>query len=765
MNLLLPSSSVVARLFVGLASGVAGLFATAESRVDFQRDIQPILAENCLSCHGFDAARRKSGVRFDIREGFQTPSESGKSPVIPKQLSQSELWNRISHSDSTERMPPPKSGKSLTPNEINSIRQWILQGAETDRHWAFVSPQRPPLPPVNDPDWIANPIDHFVLHQLDAVGVAPSAEAQPHTLMRRLSFDLRGIPPSPSEVANYKKTSQFDAYSRLVDRWMASPHYGERMAQDWLDAARYADTAGHAADVPRTMWLYRDWVIDSINRNQPFDQFTIEQLAGDLIPNATLAQRIATGFHRNSMQALGNNPRKEEFRVKGIVDRLETTGRVWMGVTVGCAECHDHKYDPLSTKEYYQLYAIFNNVPHYGERFKIHGPRIDIYNATDQQQWDQTLTQIAAAEEKLKRNKNNAERLQERIAELKHHQQELKARAVTAQVMDELKEPRKTFVHIRGNFENRGDEVFAGTPQFLPPFPDGQPVNRLTFAQWLVAPQNPLTARVIVNRIWAHYFGRGLVATTDDFGVRSAPPSHPQLLDWLAVEFMESGWNTKALHRLIVTSATYRQSSIHRPELRKQDPDNRWLARGPRLRLAAEQLRDSALAVSGLLTEEIGGPSVYPVQPHGVGEYRDATAGKWETSKGAGRHRRSLYTFWQRTSPYPSMLLFDAPSRERSCVRRSTTNTPLQALTLLNDPIYVEMAETLAQRIIQHAPDLDQRIDFAFQTVLSRPPNTVERDRFQNFIQTTSNPTEDDLTRWKRLSQVLLNLDETITKE
>jgi len=488
-----------------------------------------------------------------------------------------------------------------------------------------------------------------------------------------------------------------------------------------------------------------------------------------MIPGATQAQKIATGFHRNSMQALGNNPRKEESRVKGIVDRLDTTGRVWLGLTLACAECHDHKYDPVSTQEYYRIFAIFNNVPHYGEAFQIHGPRIEVLPEWEQDEWDRYETVIARARHALKgieKEQPDAKDLLRRVEEARQAQAEVKSRAVTAQVMDELPEPRTAFIHVRGNFENRGEPVTPGTPSFLPRIPAGQPVNRLTFAKWLVDGRNPLPARVTVNRFWAHYFGRGLVATTDDFGVRGAAPSHPQLLDWLAVELVKSGWDMKALHRLIVTSATYRQASRLRPELSRRDPSNRLLARGPRLRLPAEQVRDNALAVSGLLAPRMGGPSVFPLQPTGVGEFRDSTAGKWETSEGEDRYRRSLYTFWQRMSPYPSLTIFDAPSRERSCVRRLPTNTPLQALALLNDPAYFGMAEALARRITAQFAGAESRLKYAFELVLTRVPETEETARFLEFERKQrANGASGDLEVWTSVAQVLLNLDETITKE
>ena len=642
-------------------------------------------------------------------------------------------------------------------------------------HWAFQSPLRPELPMTANPRWASNPIDRFVLDGLKRRGLSASPKADTRILLRRLSFDLRGLPPSPEEFGRFESEWNQAVYRRLVERWLASPEFGEHMAQEWLDAARYADTAGHAADVPRKNWLYRDWVINALNRNKPFDQFTIEQLAGDMIPGATRAQRIATGFHRNSMQALGNNPRKEEFRVKGIVDRVETTGRVWLGLTVACAECHDHKFDPISTEEYYRMFAVFNNVPHLGQKFQVHGPRLEIRSEGDQKEWDRyeslilekrgVLRSLTEAEESERKN-GEIEQLNKEIKKAENAKKAISDRTLIAQVMEELPEPRKTFVHIRGNFENPGEQVVPGLPAFLPVIPEGEAVNRLSFARWLVDGRNPLTARVMVNRIWAHYFGQGLVPTVDDFGSQGDPPSHPDLLDWLAVEFVESGWDMKGLHRLIVTSETYQQSSRRRLDLEELDPGNRWLARGPRLRLSAEQIRDQALTVSGLMTDRIGGASVFPLQPAGVGEFRDATAGTWVTSDGGGRYRRSLYTFWQRTSPYPGLTILDATSRERSCVRRTPTNTPLQALLLLNDPAYVEMADALAQRVMDLVGDFEARLEYGFQLVLGREPEFDERGRFAAFDGELGRAGKmDDRERWRSIAQVLLNLDETITKE
>ena len=642
-------------------------------------------------------------------------------------------------------------------------------------HWSFESPKRSRIPNHGQSLRGRNPIDHFIQSRLEQLGISSSGLAEPKVLLRRLSFDLRGLPPSLEDLSLLDSEPVGSAYVRLVDRWIASPTFGEHMAQEWLDAARYADTAGHAADAPRAMWLYRDWVIDALNRNMPFDQFTIEQLAGDMIPDATKDQRIATGFHRNSMQALGNNPRKEEYRVKGIVDRLETTGRVWLGLTVACAECHDHKYDPISTEEYYQLFAIFNNVPHLGEKFNVHGPRLEILGRSEQVELDRyeglildKRRIIRSTTEELPSSGQEGliGKLKKEIADAEEAKKTIHQRALVAQVMEELPEPRNTFIHVRGNFENPGKQVYPELPSFLPSLPDGEEVNRLSFARWLVEAQNPLTARVMVNRIWAHYFGQGLVTTVDDFGTQGSAPSHPELLDWLALEFVESGWDMKWVHRLIVTSETYQQSSRLRPELIELDPDNVWLARGPRLRLSAEQIRDNALLLSGLMTARLGGPSVFPFQPAGVGEFRDATAGTWVASVGEGRYRRSLYTFWQRMSPYPGLTILDATSRERSCVRRTLTNTPLQALLLLNDPVYVEMADALALRVMASDLDFESRLKFGFQLVLSRKPDREEVERFADLDRELKQMGKlEERARWRSISQVLLNLDESITKE
>lgn len=631
-------------------------------------------------------------------------------------------------------------------------------GITEEKHWSYRSPSRPPVPPVRQVDWPRNPIDHFILGRLEANRLVPSVRADRFTRLRRLSLDLAGLPPGPAEIEAFQSDRRPGAWARAVARLLASPRYGERMAGPWLDAARYADTTGHAADQPRTMWLFRDWVIDAFNRNQSFDRFTIEQLAGDMLPDPTVDQLIATGFHSNSIQALGNNPRKEEFRIKGIVDRVETTGRVWLGLSVACGECHDHKYEDFSQTDYYRFFAIFNNVPHLGEKFKVRGPQIRVMSTTTRSIIDQLQQEMVGLDSPAKTTpRSHDDRRAELVGQIKRLQQSL----VTAQIMRELSEPRPTFVHERGNFESPGAQVEPAIPALLSHRAGPvSPATRLTLARTLVDGTHPLVARVTVNRLWQHHFGVGLVSTSDDFGVSGEPPSHPELLDWLSTELVDSGWNIKHMQRLILTSATYQQDSRILPPSRSVDPENRLLGRFPRRRLDAEQIRDLALSASGRLVERIGGPSVFPPQPASIGQFRDKTAGTWQNSRGANRYRRSLYTFWQRMSPYPSLVLFDAPSRERCTVARPTTNTPLQALVLLNDPHFVDLARGLGARMLAAGKNVDERIRLGFLVTISRPPDAFELAAFRQAIGDSN-----DSDAWFRLAQVLLNLDETITRE
>ena len=755
-------SSKIAGIPVAVAllalSGMCARSAIAQ-QASFNRDIRPILSENCYECHGPSVREPKGNLYLHKSSRVILAGNSGASPLI----------RRVQAAEPHVRMPPPTTGKRLSEAQIVLLKQWIDSGAAFEKHWAFVPPGRPAVPWPEEGQRGDHAIDGFVRNRLESEGLQPSPTADRRTSIRRLSLDLTGLPPGPSEVRDFLDDPRSGAYELLVERLLASPHYGERMAQEWMDAARYADTTGFAADPARTMWHYRDWIIEAFNSNMPFDQFTIEQLAGDMLPNATQSQRIATGFHRNSMQALGNNPPKEEFRIKGIVDRLDTTGRVWLGMTLACAECHDHKYDPISQREYYQLFAIFNNIPHYGEAFGVHGPRL-LVNLEDTSlpriEADWAGTDMATLKARLA-----SEGL------------------LTAQVMVEMDTPRETRIHLRGNFENKGERVSPGVPKAMGRTPEGVKVDRLSFARWLVDGQNPLVARVFVNRLWQQFFGTGLVRTVEDFGNRGEWPSHPDLLDWLAMEFVESGWDMRHMVKLIVTSETYRQVSKVDEELQSRDVYNRLLARGPRHRLPAEQVRDNMLTVSGLLSRKIGGPSVYPVQPSHIGEFRDATAGEWKTSPGDDRFRRGVYTFWQRMYPYPSLVLFDAPSRERSCIRRNRSNTPLQALVLLNDPVVFEAARALGGRILLESKSGTDpgRIDYAFEVALARSPSATESNLFQAFVQKqrqrfAGNPDSADSVvdgrmavheslpaveqaTWTMVASTILALDETISKQ
>ncbi len=1017
--------------------------------IQFNRDIRPILADRCFQCHGPDQARRKANLRLDDERSVFA-DRKGHQVIKPGDPRNSELYRRISAGDVTERMPPAKSGPPLTAREIEVIRRWIELGAPWQRHWAFLVPERPALPAVANQRSVRNPIDTFVLARLEAANLQPSPEADRTTLIRRVTLDLTGLPPTPTEVDSFLADPSPDAYERVVDRLLASPRFGERMARPWLDAARYADTNGYQNDGDRTMWRWRDWVISAFNRNMPFDQFTIEQLAGDLLPNPTLDQRIATGFNRNHRLNAEGGIVPEEYAVEYVVDRVETTATVWLGLTLGCARCHDHKYDPIQQKEFYQVFAFFNNVPERGKAVKYGNspPLIPAPTSAQLEQLAQLKSRLAHAEEECRHQEKELDAAQRdweksyrplstvrwaptnglighfpldeqvrksrvegrltfaagplgRAAELDgrtffdvgnvgnfgfydkftlaawvypqelngaivsrmndtayaegyelglengavqlnlskrwlddalrvetkaaltpgrwHHvlatydgsrwatgvriyidgkNQPLKVnldelnqsfeskeplhigsrghgrhfhgriadvrlydrvlspeeaeqtaipeaineivatprerrtagqsaklrayylekqapqsiretharlrdarRAVarliesfpTTMVMEEMSPPRDTFVLIRGQYDKHGEKVTPGIPASLQNSTDVAPSgkrfrNRLDFARWLVDPSNPLTARVTVNRFWQMFFGVGLVKTTEDFGVQGEPPSHPELLDWLATEFMRTGWDMKAMLRTIVTSATYRQSSHVTKELLQRDPENRLLARGPRFRLSAEMIRDQALAASGLLVERLGGPSVKPYQPAGLVKELTGTE-DYQQDHGPNLYRRSLYTYFKRTVAPPTMMTFDAAGRETCIVRETRTNTPLQALALMNEVTFVEAARVLAQRIMREggtAPK--ERITLAFRLVTARRPKPVELAALATEFQRSLQEFQKDRSAAQRLTSagefprdaaldvcelaayatvtgLILNLDEEITKE
>lgn len=1034
----------------GLLSWQAGLSArsapnlTQQSKVEFVRDIQPIFAANCYQCH---SAQKASGqLRLDAKASAMKGGISGTA-ILPGNSKDSRLVHRLLGLNDEARMP---MGGQLQPSQIELIKRWIDEGAvwpdggieakrtEIPKHWAFMAPTQAALPTVKNSKWVRTPVDNFILAEIEKRGLSPSTEASKETLIRRLSLDLTGLPPNLKELDEFLADTSPQAYEKLVERLLASPHYGERWGRWWLDAARYADTNGFEKDLPRSIWPYRDWVIKAFNQNMPFDQFTIEQLAGDLLPNATLDQKIATGYLRNSMLNEEGGIDPEQFRVEGLIDRVDAIGKSFLGLTINCAQCHNHKFDPVTQKEYYQFYAFLNGddepvleVPDekvlkkraeiqakvaaiedqliaktpelakrmaeweqrhqqppiewtvlkdaeifasFGVKFEhledgsfiakgenttgnnykvkartslknITGFRVEfltdtnlprggpgrapdgslyitefVVDAAPANNTDNiakvALTNATADFERpgllvknvidgdprthwnsdagnVRRNQNRqmvfattqptgfdggtvfqfqlAQKFDEQIrvgnlipnigkfrisvttapnpkadplASVRHllaipaakrtreqqrqlfsfyrwqivQEHEIKAETEAAAAnadasddfieannqIDELMKgwpygattlalaarpnPRETRIFRRGDWKRLGDVVTANTPAVLPPFPANAPRNRLGLARWIVAKENPLTARVIVNRIWQQYFGAGLVSTPEDFGARCEQPSHPQLLDWLAAELVEKGWDIKHIHRLIVTSAMYRQSSKLTPKLMEADPTNTWLARAPRLRVEAETVRDIGLAASGLLSRKIGGPSVYPPIPDGVMSLGHNVM-PWPTSTGEDRYRRSMYTFWKRTVPYPSMIVFDQPNGDFSCTRRIRSNTPLQALTSLNDQLFMEMAQGLALHAFTEGGSSDRdKLQYAFRLCTGRKPDEFETQRllalldeqrkvfdgrtssavYVSAMDLTKLPENIDLHKlapWTMVARVLLNLDETITKE
>ena len=935
----------MARVFPLLTLALTSLAPAQE--VSFNRDIRPILSNKCFFCHGPDENKREADLRLDTREGALADHD-GFSAVAPGNPDDSELLYRIAHDDPDELMPPPEAKKDpLTKSEIALLRRWIEQGAPYQDHWSFE-----PLAKTNPPaSWIGNPIDHFVDASLARLDIKPSPAADPATLIRRISLDLTGLLPTPEETDAFVNDKRPDAWPRLVDRLLASPHYGERWGRHWLDQARYADSHGYSVDGGRDMWPYRDWVIKALNDDLPFDQFTVEQLAGDLLPNATKSQLIASAFHRNTLINQEGGSDREQFRVESVIDRVNTTGAVWLGLTVGCAQCHTHKFDPITHREYYQLFAFFNNTEdanstgptvevkqyevlgnapkppaqtksdsnqpakwlpvHYDEHRTSSGASLKLLkdnsllidkSAKPQEAYDLSvatnletvaalrlrvlpdkslpkngpgtagngnfvltnlrvtidgkpvrLTTAFADHEQpgfpasaiINRDKNsgwaintgggqkaqmNAEHeaifLFEKPVPTKGKPLTIRmehdlndnylvgrfaiALSATAppvpkgqepaatmprtgklMVMRELAKPRPTFILTRGDFTRPDKEVGKLTPGVLSKVKPALPEptsrrNRLDLAKWLVDPTNPLTSRVTVNRTWMRYFGRGLVETEEDFGTQGSPPSHPNLLDYLSRRFIEDGWSMKKLHRLIVTSKTYRRSSKARPDLAALDPRNLLLARQSRLRLDAEIIRDAALSASGLFSPVIGGPGVFPPQPAGIYAFTQNRK-SWKTSSGPDRYRRAMYTVFYRSAPYPLLSTFDAPDFQTVCTHRVRSNTPLQALTIANDPAFLEIAQGLAARLLRDVPGgLEPRILRACQLTLCREPSREElailtsylRQQSEDFIQDetaarallsdellSSQVPPAEAAALVGLARALLNTDNFITRE
>lgn len=752
-----------------------------EGELSYDRDIRPILSDNCFSCHGFDDKKREADLRLDTRSGAV---DEGKA-IVAGNAKASPLVERILSKDPDQIMPPPESGKQLTDVQRELLQRWINEGANYEKHWAFEKPVKKDPPSV---EGISNPIDRFVQAKLSEHKLTPSPVASPATLIRRSTLDLIGLPPTPQEIREFEAAAAKDlpsAYQELINRLLSSPHFGERWGRWWLDQARYADSHGYSIDGEREIWKYRDWVIASLNENKPFDQFTIEQLAGDLLPNATLQQKIATGFHRNTQinQEGGVDP--EQFRMDSIFDRVATTGNVWLGLSIGCAQCHSHKFDPITQKEYYQIFAFLNNqeepsikvYPEHVnvdelniERTEIERQLADVIKANEAAyvKWETDLTEeqrkaLPEATTKLLKVKDDKRKLSERLQllssagislsddvsakqkRLEEIETELN-QGVSTLILSERKTPRDTFLLIKGDFTRPDEKVQPGTPAILHPLVTDNPSpNRLDLANWLVSQENPLTSRVIVNRTWQQLFGKGIVETENDFGLQGTVPSHPELLDWLAVEFRENGWNFKELLRTIMTSHTYMQSSNHRNDVAAIDPLNVYLAKQNRLRLEAEIVRDVALSASGLLSPKMYGAPVRPPIPDGIMTVGQSQR-KWVASQGEDRYRRAIYTFLYRVTPPPALNVFDAPDGLSTCTRRIRSNTPLQALTLLNDPAFFEFAQAMEKRI------KEEGLENCFIRCTSRKPTAEELQLIGSL---------DSLNA----ARALLNLDETLNRE
>ena len=839
---------------------LAVVAAGARADIEYNRDIRPILTDACFKCHG--PAAKKGGFRLDQREDAVKPAKSGAKPIVEGKPADSELIKRILSEADDVRMPPPNAYRTLKPAEKELLKKWIAEGAKYQKHWSFEPLAKVALPKVN----VTNPIDAFIIDRLQREGLKLSPEADRPTLIRRVSFALTGLPPTLIEVDSYLNDKSSDAYEKMVDRYLSSKHYGEEMARHWLDLARYADTHGLHLDNERQMWLYRDWVVRAFNDNMPFDRFTIEQLAGDLLPKGTSEQIIATGFNRCNVSTSEGGSIDAEWIFRNAVDRTATTMEVFLGLTGGCAVCHDHKFDPISAKEFYSLYAFFYSIdgPAMDGNALLTAPTIKTATLTQEKklaelaeriakvqgdlgQKMQTVKYVDPADEKESKFAKDAARsfkawrtkvskdnkalpkeivalvkrpkldkadetklrdyylqnacadtkpifdaLAKQLATLTKERDGLNTAIPGSFVFKDLANPRDSFVMMRGQYTKPGEKVEPNTPSVLPPLVKAGPrANRLDLAKWLVSPEQPLTARVAVNRYWQQFLGTGLVKSSGDFGAQGELPSHPELLDYLAVNFRENGWDVKALVRLLLTSQTFRQSSKLTPDLFKRDPENRLYARGPRFRLDAEQIRDNALYVSGLMVLEMGGRGVKPYQPPRIWEpvaFSGSNTGSYVQDKGASLYRRSIYTFIKRTATHPYMSNFDAPNRESSCSRRERSNTPLQALQLMNDVQHFEAARKLAERmIVEGGKTPAERIRFGYRAVLARAPEALEADvvskalaqfaeRYQKdpasaqkALRVGESPvragmSEPELAAYTLIANLLLNLDETVMR-
>ncbi len=769
--------------------------------IDFNRDIRPILSDNCYACHGPDKNKRKADLRLDTKDGLFSHHDQ-TSLLVPGKPDASELYRRLTTSDKNERMPDPKSGKRLSDRQLALVKKWIEQGAPWKGHWAFLKPVRPELPPGDNP-FIRTPVDRFILAQLQPAGLHPSPEADRVTLIRRLSFDLTGLPPTKAEVDAFVNDHDPDAYVKLVDRLLASPAYGERMAMYWLDLVRYADSIGYHSDNPMNVSPYRDYVIRAFNTNKRFDQFTTEQLAGDLLPGATREQKIASAYNRLLQTTEEGGAQAKEYEAKYAADRVRNVSSVWLGVTMGCCQCHDHKFDPFTMRDFYSLAAFFADVQEAAVGRREAGMPVPTpEQEAEQKQLDAgiaplrplvgaTVALLAAPTPWTGRVAalRAVKPLQEKYARLQHQRDEL-VKQIPTVLVTIAGPPRTVRLLPRGNWlDESGPVMQPASPGSLSGLGiQGRRLTRLDLAHWLLSRDNPLTARVFVNRLWKLYFGQGLSKSLEDFGAQGEWPTHPELLDWLALEFMDSGWDVKHLVKLLVLSGTYRQTSTVTAELKERDPYNRLLARQARFRLDAEEVRDNALAVSGLLAREIGGHSVKPYQPAGYWTALNFPPREWQNDKGDGLYRRGLYTHWQRSFLHPSLLAFDAPSREECTVERPRSNIPQQALVLLDDPTYVEAARAFAEHIVARGgSSVNARLAWAFGQAVSRTPKpeevkvladlyarhfreySADKAAAKKLLAVGDHPVPKDrdpaeLAAWTSVARVILNLHEVITR-
>lgn len=762
-----------------------GAPSAAAAEISYNDDVRPILSNKCFKCHGFDPATRKSGLRLDTFEGA-TQGPGGVGAIIPGKPDDSEVMARILTTDPDDHMPP--KGESLSDAEVATLKQWIAQGAKYGVHWAYSPVKRPRPPQVARSGWVRNPIDHFILHRIEKAALSPASVAEPAVLLRRVHFDLTGLPPSAEDVKAFEADPSPANYERIVRRLLQSPAFGEHWARWWLDLARYADSTGYTHDMPRVTWPFRDWVINALNRGMPFDQFTIEQVAGDLLPKPTREQVLATGFFRVGAVNLDGGGKVDEIQWMMAKDRVNTTGAVWLASTLECSQCHTHKFDPFTTKEYYEMAAYFRSneeevipLEHRGGAKRLYGATLSLDSYPKDEMSDEALRakaedtsarllatkaisdQIVQGRRPVQPGEPDYVQLAKDInakeaAPLVDHYDKYAPYRVW--VMRERQMPRACHVLKRGDYQSPGEEVRPGTPAALHPLRRLKVANRMELARWLISSDNPLTARVIMNRFWNELFGRGIVTTTEDFGRQGALPSHPELLDWLASEFMAGGWNLKKALFTIMTSATYRQSSDRG---NGQIPEELF-AYGPRHRLSAESIRDSALAIAGLLKQKIGGEPVYPPQPDGLwNEIFQVVAPHYPTSTGADVYRRSVYVFWRRGSLFPVFTNFDATDRNMSVTKRLRSNTPLQALTLMNEPVFVEASRAFGERIRSQKGTQRDKLAWAFRTALARAPADDELAVLASLL-TTHNGAGAEREGWFNVAHTLLNLDETIVK-